>query len=1436
MKCLKCKQDNPSEALFCMKCGTKLERKCPNCGAEYPEEAAFCMKCGKKLKEAPESAIPKLEDMQDKLYIPEPLRQRMDTAKQELQGENRLVTALFADISGFTPLSNQHSPENVVNIVNDCFKVIVDTIFRYEGNPNRFIGDNVLAFFGAPITHENDPERAIMSALEMRDKVRELSLNISVGINTGMMYFGPIGTKEHLEVSAYGPDINLAKRLQEIANPGQILVGSGTYRLTKRAFDFQQTPSLNLKGIDKPVTAYEAAKIKEHPEKLRGIEGLQSRMIGREHEFTELRDTVDMWLSGQGQMVSIIGEAGIGKSRLVKEIKGFINDKPCLWLEGRCISIGQPISYWPFIDMFRTLFDLKEDDNEKDIARKLKDNITELFPNRADDILPFIGHLMSIQFGDELDSKLDGYGSEQIRYQTMVRLRDIFATIARSKPLLLILEDLHWSDELSLDLIAMLMDELVTSQMLLLCVYRPEQDHKCWKLSGMAQRKCFESYTELQLKKLNRTQSYEMVHSLLAIDALPDSVRDMILVKSEGNPFFIEEVIRSLMERELVYKDGDRWTAKSGIEHIDVPDTIHGVIMERIDRLETETKYVLQCASVIGRLFRYRLLDHLMSHERKLDDYLDELEGRELVLEERAMPELEYTFKHVLTQEATYQTILEQRRRQFHRQVAEGIERLYQDRIEEFYEELAYHWERSRDQEKTLEYLIKSGEKATKNYLNDIAIDYYTRAIQLAEELRITGDRLAEIYERRGGVYQSIGFLEECVSDTTEAADLYTQRTRRASMYARISRLYYGTICQGQATDEGLIYSRKAIEEIDPTDRSREAIMTYLRAGWVRSLEEWEPILNKAIAISEEEGYRDLLAHLHALLYYLRLGVGGLEEQARLEREKALYYLPHLKHDLTEYAAACSLLAFWGSENERISLAREAMEAAAKSGKSWSTVVSADQLGTYYLRQGETQRAIEIFEEGWQAGVRSRQLHWTMIGVTRNLMHLYVSIGQSSKVHEMMLQMVDSTFVMHGKSIVYSIMRQRWNNLVEETYEFLYTIAPEVYYQLKQSLESCLSEADTDSVRFFYMVQVILLALLGGRQEDAEVLAQELMELRPRAGNFAKRVSQRVEYAAELLNSQKDQRPMIARKLLSSLDSFENLHEALTALSWVLPKGIIAQAVDWNHAQRLALDYIKGHIKHILDMVSPVWIQVGRIFRRYDREDDLRWILDQIQQTEPDGMRKYDLTQLLLEPVELKESGFPELLEQFTQDPVSAGWEWVNPVKTNSYSTEKDGLQITALPYPHSSYLEDHDFPRMLRYISGDFIAETKIFDGDNGKKSGGLLVWKNEVKCIRLEVPSNDLEEDIVCYWASSAGKPIDAGTHPFEAKEAWLRLERKGDRFVGYVSSDGENWYRCGQVDVPMKDPIQLGILACCPRGPTTSTRFEYFKIYRPDKQTDS
>ena len=403
MRCASCNFENQAQARFCRHCGARLVWLCSRCRVENLPDARFCEGCGSPLagaevpaaeSPAPAGVVPNLEAMQDQLYIPEPLRLRMKTAGREIAGETRLVTVLFADISGFTPASETLSPEALAEMVNQCFKGIVDTICRYEGSVNRFIGDCVLAFFGAPIAHENDPERAVLAALEMREEIAKLNRTLSMGINTGMMYIGPVGTGSHMEYTAEGYQINLAKRLQEQAEAGQIVVGETTFKFTQRAFDFEALSPLSLQGISQPIRAFSALRPLAHPEKLRGIEGLQAKLIGREKEFAALVDAADALVAERkGQIATVVGEAGIGKSRLVRELKAYLEDKGVRWLEGGCISIGQSVSFWPFIDMMRSYLGISGEDFEEEIVGKLVRQMNALFGQEAEGIIPYVGGL-----------------------------------------------------------------------------------------------------------------------------------------------------------------------------------------------------------------------------------------------------------------------------------------------------------------------------------------------------------------------------------------------------------------------------------------------------------------------------------------------------------------------------------------------------------------------------------------------------------------------------------------------------------------------------------------------------------------------------------------------------------------------------------------------------------------------------------------------------------------------------------------------------------------------------------------------------------------------------------------------------------------------------------------------------------------------------------
>ena len=526
-------------------------------------------------------------------------------------------------------------------------------------------------------------------------------------------------------------------------------------------------------------------------------------------------------MGGKGQIVSVIGVAGVGKSRLVSELKGkegwkdgrmeeWIGDaaQPSnhptfhpLWIEGRCLSTGESIGYGAFIDILKSYFQFDGSRSRQDfgdsrifansattsgpsattsdpsatdenaMAEKIVAAVKALLPQQADDILPLFGNLLSVKFGNELDERLKFASPEQIKHQTFMALRDFFRALAQRQPLILVLEDLHWADSMSLDLIVLLMEMLSQAPLMLICVYRPEQDHKSWRIGGIALSKCLDRYTEIYLRELPPQDSRRMVEELLPIENLSENVKNLILTKSEGNPFFVEEVVRSLIDNEIVYREGEIWKAKAEIESFVIPDTIQNVILSRLDWLSEDAKYVLQCASVIGRLFRHRLLAYTSQRERELDQVLWRLEDRYLIYEERAVPELEYSFKHVLIQETAYQSLLERHRQEFHQKVGEGIEVLYQDRIEEFYEELAYHYDRGDDVEKAVEYLIKAGEKARRTYLNDEAIGYFQRVLE-----RLNGSLLGETRkDLRLAALKGLGQIYHGVGKESEAEERFRQ-------------------------------------------------------------------------------------------------------------------------------------------------------------------------------------------------------------------------------------------------------------------------------------------------------------------------------------------------------------------------------------------------------------------------------------------------------------------------------------------------------------------------------------------------------------------------------------------------------------------------------------------------------------------------------------
>jgi class 3 adenylate cyclase/tetratricopeptide (TPR) repeat protein len=726
MKCPKCQSDNAEGKKFCGKCGTSLSLVCPHCGAPVPSDDDFCGECGRKVQEDPSK----------ERRIPGP------------EGERKHITVLFSDLSGYTAMSEKLDPEEVKEITARIFGEVAKIVDRHEGFVEKYIGDAVVALFGVPKAHEDDHLRAIRTAKEIHEIVNTVSLQYEEkicrrltfhsGVATGLVVTGEINLEKGTHGVA-GDTINLASRLSGIASPGEILVGESTYLQTKGAFSFEKGQPVSVKGKAEPVIPYKL--LEEKAEATRGLatQGISSPLVGRGAEVAAIKAGVNRLLDGQGGILSVIGEAGLGKSRLIAEIRHHFESENLLWLEGRTLSYGQKISYWPFKEILRQYAGITEDDGDAEAWGKFETKITGLFGETTNEILPYLASLLGLEVKGELGKNLKHLDGESMGKQVYLSSRRFFERLASTRPLVLVFEDLHWADESSTLLIEHLF-ALINRVPLLLCgVSRPEVSVPAARLQETALRDYERRYTEIRLNPLSPTESTQLMDNLLEIENLPGRVRQTILQKAEGNPFFLEEIMRTLIDRKAVLREGDHWRATSAIETLTIPDTVQGVIMARIDRLDEELKAVLRTASVIGRAFLYRLLKAVAEAVRELDERVERLKAMELIREKQKTPELEYIFKHALVQESTYESILLKKRQELHTRVASVIETLFFDRIEEFSSVLAYHYAKAEDWNKAQDYLFKAGDQAGRIAADAEALSHYEQALETYA--RVFGDK-----------------------------------------------------------------------------------------------------------------------------------------------------------------------------------------------------------------------------------------------------------------------------------------------------------------------------------------------------------------------------------------------------------------------------------------------------------------------------------------------------------------------------------------------------------------------------------------------------------------------------------------------------------------------------------------------------------------------
>ena len=751
MQCPKCQNENTGDRKFCYECGAKLVLICPKCQFENILSDKFCGDCGHDLTKT-FVALPKELSFDENItklekYLPGGLTEKILSQRGKIEGERKQVTVLFADISGFTALSEKMDPEAVRDLMNRCFDRLVPCIQHFDGTIDKFIGDEIMALFGAPVAHENDPERALRAALEMQSALAKFNaenkkqLGIHFGINTGLVLAGGIGSSGQQEYSVMGDAVNLASRLEDVSESGQVLVGVDTYRLTEPLFEFETLSPMSVKGKSEPVEVYRLVGAKVGAVSARGLarQGLSSPLVGRNHEFETIKGCLMALSHGKGGVIWVIGEAGLGKSRLMVELRKGTPDVQ--WLEGKTMSFGQSISYFPFQEIVRTYAGISEDDVELEAWAKLESKIVGLFPDTALEILPYLATLLAVEVQGEYVERVKYLDGEALGKRLFLAMRRFVERLARTRPLVLVFEDLHWMDTSSTELLENILTLVREVPLLLIGISRPDPNTAGAHLREVCEEKYADCYTEFRLVPLSQSESEQLVNNLLIIDDLPARVRETMTQKSEGNPFFIEEIIRSLLDLGTIVRDpaSGRWRATAQIETVHIPDTVHGVIMARIDRLNDDLKQALRIAAVIGRSFLYRILREVDAADGALDEHLTQLQQVELIREKQDTPELEYIFKHALAQEATYESILLQKRRELHGRVAESIEILFADRLEEFYSLLAYHFAKAENWTKAQEYLFKSGDQAGSMAADAEALTHYQQAMDAYA--RVFGDK-----------------------------------------------------------------------------------------------------------------------------------------------------------------------------------------------------------------------------------------------------------------------------------------------------------------------------------------------------------------------------------------------------------------------------------------------------------------------------------------------------------------------------------------------------------------------------------------------------------------------------------------------------------------------------------------------------------------------
>jgi class 3 adenylate cyclase/tetratricopeptide (TPR) repeat protein len=942
-------------------------------------------------------------------------------AQGGMVGERRIVTMLFCDVKGSTAAAERLDPEDWTEIINGAFEHMIKPVYKYEGTVARLMGDGILAFFGAPIAHEDDSQRAVLAGLDIVEGIRgyredvkhawEIDLNVRVGINTGMVVVGTVGSDLRMEYTAMGDAINLAARMEQTAQPGTVQIAEDTYKLVAPLFEFEELDGVDVKGKEEPVRAYRVLHRKRHPGRVRGIEGLDAPLVGRGKEMEQLKQACANLEQGIGALVCLVGEAGVGKSRLVRELKttAFSQESPPRWYQVACPSYETAQPYGLFQHLIRRVSEISQNEPPEKMREKLLPIVKQFPDERQERVWQVLAALFSL--GSSLDHP--PISGEAFKHELFDVMLTYFQGWIAGSPTVLFFDDVQWVDSASVELL-LHMHQLVDSvPILMIYALRPDRQVPGWELTTRADADYPHRYTEIELGQLSEAESHALVDHLLLNEDLPAKLRTHILEKAAGNPLFVEEVVRAMIDSGVLRRDetGTRWQAVESLDDIDIPDNLQSLLVSSIDRLEEQTRRTLQLAAVIGRSFYYRVLvalsEFVGDSTGELDRELNKLQRINMIQEAARLPEPEYMFRNPLTKEVAYETILLKQRRLFHQRVGEAIENLYPDRLEEFAPILGYHFAEAQQYDRAMEYYIQAADQAYRLYANSEAATYYTRALETARQQDVSDEKFKYLYTRRGRAL-------ELNSQFTEALKNYEQMEAQAHEREAASLELESLVLQGTIRstaneladpDIGKSLSLKALELSRKLgDEAAEAKIQWNLANIYRFTEGAEKALvagERSLLLARKHDLREQIAYTLNDLPYIYWSVGEHEKARQAVSEASeLWRQMDNKPMLTDsLATATTSHVFTGEFDKAIALSDEAFEISKSIGNLWGQSYSRFVVGNAYWELGNPARAIEMMRQAITFGEKAQFLV-VQVWTRGHLALVYANLGLTKKARE----------------------------------------------------------------------------------------------------------------------------------------------------------------------------------------------------------------------------------------------------------------------------------------------------------------------------------------------------------------------------------------------------------------------------------------------------